>query len=83
MCMYCWYDNLFCIYGVIWLLFVKWYFRMVSPRYLSSYHSGGEDVANQFQYSCLLGLLASVTDSLWPSVISLTVNVCSETVGDR
>ena len=48
MCMYCWYDNLFCIYGVILLLLVKWNFRMVSPRNLSSYHSQGEDIADHF-----------------------------------
>jgi len=41
-----WYDNLFCIYGVIRLLLVKWYFRMLSPRNLSSYHLGGEDVGD-------------------------------------
>jgi len=48
MCVYLWYDNLFCIYTVIQLLLVKWYFRMVSTRNLSSYHSGGEDVADHF-----------------------------------
>jgi hypothetical protein len=48
MCMYLWYDNLFCIYTVIRLLLVKRYFRMVSPRNLFSYHSGGEDVADHF-----------------------------------
>jgi len=46
--MYYWYENFSVFYGVIRLLLVKWYFRMVSPRNLSSYHSGGEDVAEHF-----------------------------------
>jgi hypothetical protein len=50
MCLYCWYDNLLCIYGVIRLLLVKWYFRMVSPRNLSQYYSGGEDVADHLRF---------------------------------
>ena len=33
--------NISVFYGVIRLLLVKWHFRMVSPRNLSSYHSGG------------------------------------------
>jgi len=49
--MYFWYDNLFCIYELILLLLVKWYFGRISPRNLYSYYSGGEDVAEHCWYN--------------------------------
>jgi len=62
------------MYGVIRLLLVKWYFRMVSPRNLSSYHSGGEDVADHFSVA---------VNYVCRRQLQTVCNVCSGTVGDR
>ena len=67
-------------YGVIRLLLVKWYFRMVSPRNLSSYHSGGEDAAEHFKM--VVRLLALVTDGQWLAC-KVICQRAFRTVGDK
>jgi len=43
-------NKLSVLYIGFQLLVVRWYFRVVSPQNLSSYHSGGEDVPEHYWY---------------------------------
>ena len=81
--MYCWYDNFLCMYGVIQLLLVNKYLRMVFPRNVSSYYSGGEDVAEHCWYnreSDCWSQLRAVRYSLLKFKLSTYIQ---ETAGDR